>query len=279
MHGLPAELAANQLWTSPHNLFFHLLAETGLVGALLVAAAMLTWLHGAWSEFARVRDASMWWLLACTGVGFLHALLEYPLWYAHFLAVTALLMGMSSTGGFAIRPTSLRAVFGLSAAAGAIVLAISLDAYLRFDLASPVAAGRSLASDSAIERDRESLAELGHGLLAPRAETWLFLSFPLDDSDLSRKIEVGRRAMRLWPSREVIGRQAIFLALAGRDSEAVGLLELGLRTFPTRRRVFSEMIESAPPRAREILRTGMRDHHRPMPQAPTPNTAGRLPAS
>ena len=251
--GLPPELAGDLLWTSPHNLVLHLLSESGLVGASLVGAAVLLWLRGALREFARLRDASLWWLLACAGVELLHALLEYPLWYAHFLSITALLMGVSSAGGIAVRPLIVRVAFGLSAVAGATLLALSLGAYLKFDLASPVAAGRSLAVDSEIARDRASLAELGHSLLAPRAETWLFLAFPLDESGLAEKIRVGSRVMRVWPAREVIVRQAIFLALVGRTEEAKTLLEQSLRTFPGRKKAFLAVIQTAPPRARATL--------------------------
>ena len=251
--GLPPELAGDLLWTSPHNLVLHLLSETGLVGASLIGAAVLLWLRGAWREFARIRDASLWWLLACAGVELLHALLEYPLWYAHFLAITALMMGVSTSAGIPMRPWIVRVAFGLSAIAGATLLALSLGAYLKFDLASPVAAGRSLAADSEIARDRASLAELAQSLLAPRAETLLFLAFPLDESSLAEKIQVGSRVMRVWPASEVIVRQAIFLALAERNEEARTLLAEGLRTFPARRQAFAEVIQSAPPLARATL--------------------------
>lgn len=258
VQGLPPELAGSQLWTSPHNLVLHLLSETGLAGALIVCAALLLWLRGAWRSYTRECDAPRWWLLACAGVELAHALLEYPLWYAHFLAITSLLIGVSSVGAIPCRQGFLRVAFGVGAAIGATILAFSLAAYLRFDLASPVAAGRSLAGDSAIARDRDTLAGLGRTLFAPRAETLLFLSFPLDGSELPEKIDAGRRVMRVWPVPEVIGRQAIFLALAGRDDEARALLERGFRTFPKRRPMFAEMIEAAPARAREKLQSALR---------------------
>jgi len=268
-YGLPPELAGAQLWTSPHNLVLHLLAETGLVGASLVGLALFTWLHNTSREFFRIQELSVWWLLACVGVEMLHALLEYPLWYAHFLAITALLMGVGATGDIALRPWVLRAAFGLSAIVGAALLSLSLGAYLKFDLASPIAGGRSLAQDSEIASDRASLAELGQSLLAPRAQTWLFLSFPLDEANLAEKLAVGRRTMRLWPSREVAVRQTIFLALAGRDDEAVALLNASLKTFPTARRMFTEAVESAPPRARAALGRALRQHSdRTLPDPP-----------
>ncbi len=251
--GLPLELARGQLWTSPHNMLLHLASESGVIALALVVAAVIVWFRRAFGEFLRTRDAAMWWLLACVGVELLHALLEYPMWYAHFLALTGLLMGVSSGSGVPIRPLVSRVVAGFTAIAAAILLALTLGTYFKFDLASPVAAGRSLATDSEIARDRNTLFGLGTSLLAPRAETWLFLSYPLDEEGLSEKIQVGSRVMRVWPSREVVGRQAIFLALARKDAEAADLLNQAVRTFPAHRSMFTTMIESAPVRARETL--------------------------
>lgn len=57
----------------------------------------------------------------------------------------------------------------------------------------------------------------------------------------------------VWPSHEVVTRQSIFLALAGRREEAVALLEHGLRTFSNRRRMITETIASAPGEAHDTL--------------------------
>ena len=129
------------------------------------------------------------------------------------------------------------------------LLAVTLDAYLKFDLASPVAAGRSLASDHDVALDRNSLARLSEGLLAPRAELWLFLALPLNATDLAEKVAIGNRVLRFWPSRDVVVRQSIFLALAGRHDEAVTLLKQGVRTFRTRDKEIAESVQAAPSEA------------------------------
>ncbi len=195
----------------------------------------------------------MWFLLACIGVEMLHSLLEYPLWYAHFLGLSALLMGVSMPKTIELWPKISRAVFGLGAALGILLLSLCLAAYLRFDAASPVAAGRSLASDSVIAAEREALAQVSRGLLGVRAETWLFLAYPLDGNELDQKVSAGRRVMRTWPSREVVCRQAIFLALAGHKDQATETVTRAVRTFPNFSQKCTEATESSPPSAPEIL--------------------------
>jgi len=257
--GLPPEMAGNEVWTSPHNLVLHLLAETGLIGAGLVCLGVCTWIWRSAGQFWRNPDLAQWLLLACVGVECMHALLEYSLLYAHFLAVTAFVMGVGAcdSRSISIRGFAMRAVFASSAVVGAVLLGTTLTAYHQFDLASPVAIGRSLAPDHDAARDRKLLAGLGSGLLAPRAELWLFLAFPLNSTELTEKVAVGNRVLRFWPSRDVVIRQSIFLALAGHRAEAVTLLKRGLRTYRNRSKEIAETVDAAPREAREVLQEAL----------------------
>ena len=253
--GLPIEMAGSQVWTSPHNTVLHLLAESGLIGTVLVVSGVLAWGWGSAKTFRRDPDGARWMLIACAGVECLHALVEYPLFYAHFLAIAALAMGASSCASHSvpIHPIARRYLFAAVAAAGSILLGSTLMDYFKFDLASPVATGRSLASDRETERDRASLAVLSKGLLAPRSELWLFLSFPLDRANLTEKLSIGSRVIRFWPSRDVVVRQSVFLALAGRDEEAVSLIRKAVQTFGNQRGEIADTIRSAPVEAGAVL--------------------------
>lgn len=257
--GLPPALAAHGIWTSPHNLILQLLSETGIAGAGLVGIGLVTWLYRASREFSRIRHPALWWVMACTGVEFVHALLEYPFWYAHFLAMTALIMGIGSSSGMPVRPLVLRTVFASSVIVGMALLTVNLRDYLRFDLLSPMIAGRSLSAESELVRDRATLAQLSAGLLAPRVELWLFMSFPLDSTGLGEKIAVGERLMRTWPSLQVVIRQCIFLAMAGRNAEAVSLLGQAQRTFTNRQQQIRDSVDSAPDEARKILQPALQN--------------------
>lgn len=258
-HGLPSALAARDIWTSPHNLVLQLLSETGLAGATMVGIGFWAWIRTAIPEFCRAPTPAGWLVLACAGVEIVHALLEYPFWYAHFLALTALLLGVGAGGSIATRPLAMRTVFASSALIGAVLLGTNLRDYFRFELASPAYAGRSLASEVELQRDLDALARLHGGLLAPRAELFLFLSVPVDANGLAEKLEIGNRVMRTWPLREVVFRQCIFLALAGRDADAQSLLRQARITFANRGKAIRELVYSAPEKARTTLEPALLD--------------------
>jgi len=63
--------------------------------------------------------------------------------------------------------------------------------------------------------------------------------------------------VRFWPSREIVVRQSIFLALAGRRREAVDLLKLGIRTYRNRGKEIVATIRTAPREAREVLQEAL----------------------
>jgi hypothetical protein len=251
--GLPPALAAREIWTSPHNLVLQLLAETGIAGTALACTGIWIWFRGAIPEFSRAPTSAGWWIVVCASVEMSHALLEYPFWYAHFLALSALVFGIGSASAVRMPTASVRAVLSSGSIAAAILLGITLRDYLRFDLASPIYAGRSLAPDADFQRDLDTLAALSGGLLAPRAELWWFLSVPVSEHGLAAKVTAGTRVIRTWPLFEVVLRQCIFLALAGRESEARLLFSHAIKTFPKRRTAMLQAIESAPLSAHRVL--------------------------
>ncbi|HET9405473.1 MAG TPA: Wzy polymerase domain-containing protein, partial [Burkholderiales bacterium] len=99
-----------------HNIVLQLMAETGLVGALIIVGSIGLWA----SDLRRVRfELEWWWLLALAAVIGIHSLLEYPLWYSYFLGVAALLLGLGAERTFALRfAAGARAVAGLVMVAG-----------------------------------------------------------------------------------------------------------------------------------------------------------------
>ncbi len=252
-HGLPIELTANLVWTSPHNLLLQLLSETGLVGALPVGIGLFLWTIDAKNEVRFGKSPAMWWIAACVGVEIIHALLEFPLWYAHFLAIAALLMGIGASGGLIVRGIPIRPAIAVCSLAGILGLVSTVYDYARFDLAIAASDGRSLATQSRTIADRAMLRDLRGGLLTPRIELMLFLSLPLDSNDVSEKIAMGERVLRIWPSTEVISRQAIFLAIAGRHEAAVTLLSHGMMSSTSQRKKIAFLLTEAPPAAHAVL--------------------------
>ena len=66
-------------------------------------------------------------------------------------------------------------------------------------------------------RVRDSLKEIeGHSLLEPYVELGLAIAEPLSRERLQEKLARNSRALRFAPTREIVYRQAVLLALAGR---------------------------------------------------------------
>src|SRR5258706_509239 len=232
----PSLTRLGEVWTSPHNLPLHLLAETGLAGAVLVLGAVCVWGWQAARRYWTERQVASWWILAAIGIEMIHSLTEFPLWSAHFLGVTALLMGAGAglaTGSPAVFRAGWIAPAAICASLS-LALGIALRDYMRLDVTRITGTSVTLTAAAQARRDAETMRELTHGLMAPVPELWIVLGAPLDRSDLAGKLAMSERVVRYWPAHAVVARRAVFLALDGKEEKARSLLARALQTFPHR---------------------------------------------
>ena len=231
----PSLTTIGEVWTSPHNVPLHLLAETGLVGTLLVLGGLCVWGWQAARRYWKGREVASWWIIAAVGIEMIHSLTEFPFWSAHFLGVTALLIGASARAG---RSLAVARASAISAGAVCIVLsvasAIMLRDYMRLDVTRITGTTVTLTSATQAQQDAATMRELTHGLMAPLAELWILIGAPLDRSELAEKLALSERVARYWPANTVVARRAVFLALSGEAEKARSLLARALETFPHR---------------------------------------------
>jgi hypothetical protein len=230
----PSITVRGEVWTSPHNLLLHVLAETGVVGAMLALGALCSWgwqiARRYWSE----PGPASWWIIAAVGIEVIHSMIEFPLWSAHFLGVTALLIGAGAR--LEARTASRRGLVGPAAVCVALCasLIVTLRDYVRLDATRISGTARTLASPAQARRNAATMRELARGLMGPVAELWIVMGAPLDRSDLADKLAMSERVARFWPANAVVVRRAVFLALNGQTEDALSLLARALRTFPHR---------------------------------------------
>ncbi|HEY6721446.1 MAG TPA: Wzy polymerase domain-containing protein [Burkholderiales bacterium] len=233
----PSLTRSGEVWTSPHNLPLQLLAETGVVGTILVIGGLCLW---GWQAIQRYRanpQPNLWWILSAAGIELIHSLIEFPMWSAHFLGVAALMMGAGATP--ASRPPAMSHLSRISASAACAALAmvwgIMLRDYLRLDTARITGTSiLTLTPTVQAQRDAATMRDLTHGLMAPLAEFWIIIGAPLDRSKLAEKLVMSERVARVLPANAVVVRRAVFLAFDGQAEKATALLARALRTFPRR---------------------------------------------
>jgi O-antigen ligase len=243
----PEATAVGEVWTSPHNLPLHLLAETGLPGAILVLGGLTVWAVSLGRRYRTDASPALWWIVAAAGVELIHSLVEYPLWNAHFLGLTALLIGTSTVAR--TRSATLAAAARITGIASCAVLiaalAVLLRDFVRLDMTRATGTTATLAPAAQVQRDSATMQRLRGGLLSPVAELWIFVGTPLDRQNLADKLAMGERVAHFWPANIVIVRRAIFLALDGRSEEARALINKAVRSFPQRRKDTVTILERA----------------------------------
>ena len=202
-----------------HNIVLQLLAETGILGLALVGGALVSWMAGL---RAKMADAAVVFALSIFVIQIMHSLVEFPLWYAQFLGLTALLIGMTSREVMVFGRSALGRTICWSVFAGGLAIsALYFKGYRDYEnwYLGTVAAEKSARLDPAEQVDN----------LLGLEYSWMFLPYfdlvitegmAINPDNLDLKLAVNGRAMRLFPIPSAVARQAMLLSMAGREDEA-----------------------------------------------------------
>jgi hypothetical protein len=212
-----------------HNIVLHLMAETGIVGAGILVATALAWLLNLRRA---ALDEHHWWLLALLGVLGAHSMLEYPLWYAYFLGMAAILLGIGATAHFEINARLGAIVAAAAVLAASYVLITAFVSYRDFEstLYTPRAGLAQHKRDELI--DRQLARNHRDPVLAPYVELIISRTVPLSEDQLREKLALNTRVMHFKPIGDVIYRQSVLLALAGDRTGAERRLRQLARIYP-----------------------------------------------
>ncbi len=234
------------LYNNAHNLVMHLAAEMGLAGLLILLGALALWLLQARSA---QRTIYHWWGYGLLAVLAIHSLLEYQLWYAYFLGIAAITLGMLDNTTYRLK---LRGVGRLSVAAilllGVVSMAQLMQGYRNIE--GVLAMGPASASDNEFTKRRsEGLLSLyDQPLLHPYAELFLSSILTVSANHLADRLEMNERAMHFVPISPVVYSEAVLLALSGELAAAQLQMERAIWSYP-----------GAFPQASEQLRALARD--------------------
>jgi O-antigen ligase len=219
------------LYNNAHNLIMQIAAEAGLAGV-----AILLGTFGLWFWQSVVRGAQLtlyhWWGYAILAVLGIHSLLEYPLWYAYFIGIAAVMLGIFDTTTYRLELRNIgRASVAMMLVLGAVSLLQAFQDYKHLEhaltLRAMVARDRSL-----IPRVQEELMVVHQSsLLGSYAELFIANTMELSAEHLKDKLELNERALHFIPIAPVVYHQAWLLALSDRPAEARAQLERAIWAY------------------------------------------------
>jgi O-antigen ligase len=212
-----------------HNIILQFLAESGAIGATVLLVCMLAFL---W----RVKSAPisperwLWWLmLAIMGT---HAMLEYPLWYIHFLALASLLLGMGDVQSIKIarlRPQLLISIFAMLWATSLVQIMHDYRIVQRWFYQNQHVKLTEARYDEMFKQFQPIRA---FSPLAIYAETQLINTLPLNRDGLQDKLAIYQRLLKAYPTPGLTYNYGILLALDGRQDEAIKHLKHTFMRYP-----------------------------------------------
>ncbi len=208
--------------TYVHNAFLQVLAEFGVVGI----AALLAVLFAVGRQFVTHRSAlkpadavGLLWL----GILGIHSMLEFPLWYMHFLVLFSLVLGLTLRAEWSrhARALPLRVPTFVVAAVLLGGAGFLIHDYLKlarlYWIEDQRAAFKAAATDEVRSLLKEAAAEVR--LFRVQADHLLGLSDPVTKDDLPRKIADTDRLLAQSP-QPVTAARRIALAILDNDTEA-----------------------------------------------------------
>jgi hypothetical protein len=218
------------LYNNAHNLVMQLAAEMGLAGVLVLLGTLGMWV---WQIRHVKITLHHWWGYSILLVLGIHSMLEYPLWYAYFMGVAAILLGVLDFSAFRLELRSLgRISVGAILLLGLLSVAQLQQGYQRLERAL-ASRPKSAEDTSAGKRMREGMIEVhGYPLLQPYAELFMNNWIDVNADELDRKIELNEKAMKFIPIATVVYRRANLLAMSNRQDEARWQMERAIWSYP-----------------------------------------------
>jgi O-antigen ligase len=244
---LTPSFLAGALYNQSHNLFAQIGAEFGGAGLLLLIVGGGVWL---WGGVRRPITPAGWWAAAVLTVLFIHSLVEYPLWYANFLGIAAILIGAADTHTLRLRLSGfMRAAFGVMLLLSWISLVRIVDTYTQLE--GLLRNRQAMPSVQEINRVLQQVRQ--ESLLAPYSDFAYAISIILDQEAIDDKVALNAAVMQFAPTQEMVYRHALLLGLQGESMAAQAMLKRALVVYPSGAENFLNVLDRLEPASRRSV--------------------------
>ncbi|PKO47623.1 MAG: hypothetical protein CVU29_01920 [Betaproteobacteria bacterium HGW-Betaproteobacteria-22] len=228
----PKSLSFNRMFEHSHNLFIHLLTEMGIVACLIVLIGLVAWGRAfKWHTL----NLEKWWLISLLATIGIHSMLEYPLWYAYFLGIVAILLGAGDGKAFSLELGKLPIIAGQKSKQAllhvGLISALLLSAINLYTL---LVANLKLESwiQNYVQENINQQSDLNwvkqHSLLAPYAQFMHAMSATINIEEIDEKVNLSESVMRFRPLRKIAYQHVMLLELQGDHANAIKYLKLTL---------------------------------------------------
>lgn len=210
-------------------------AEMGAMGLLILFGTLFAWL----GQIVRVQlTIYHWWGYAALSVIGIHSLLEYPLWYAYFLGIAAIILGMLDERVVQIKLHNGARIAVLATLLFGMVTLMQLFYGYRaleyaFALRPNPASAATTKYTNTVQEIRTTLQALpAKSLLKPYTELLMSGWIESNAKQLESKRELNTRVMHFVPIASLVYREAWLLALEDKQSEARMQIERAIWSYP-----------------------------------------------
>ncbi|MGD0958897.1 MAG: Wzy polymerase domain-containing protein [Methylomonas sp.] len=248
--GLHSHAAINNRVEHAHNLFLQLLAEMGVAGLACFLVFGGLWLKQLSQNCAALPSIGGWWLTALLMTLGIHSMLEYPLWYSHFLGIFAVLTGGFDSRLYALKLSRLtQGALGLIPVVALYLLIDTGRSFLQLEKYYEAARlGKPLPGNG------QELVAIGNaGLLKYYSIKYFAAIFILDSEHASERYEFVQKAMHFEPIPPLIFKEVAYLAFLGKQQEALALFHLAESSYPNELPKFAAQVQNLPEADRNKL--------------------------
>lgn len=232
---LIAETRPQRIDQYAHNIFAQILGEFGIVGALGLlfvagACAIAVWKNR--KELGAADAVLVGWL----GIIGIHSLLEYPLWYVHFLMFFGLALGLLIRPEW--RPFSLdvpvRLAVGILSVAALVVSGFLFNDYRNLDRLMFLVIQKvdnRIASTPQVDALLAS-ADSGIYIYRPQADHMQGIAMSMTRDGIAEKVVATDKLLARAPTPPTVARRAVLAVLAGDRNAARYHLDRLYMFFP-----------------------------------------------